>query len=106
MVGHGRRVEGALVAYRLGPANRERVTRFAEKVLGQNRRVNGRVYRRRGLLDGIPHWKLSRGVLILRAEDRPRVVRAIRRWTRAVRWWPITLPRSQLRFLRVHSQDF
>ncbi len=95
---------GAIIAYHLGEGSRSRISRFTERVLGQDRRENGRLYRRRGLLDQIPHWKVSRGVLVVRAQDRARVVRELRRWTRDVEAWPIPLTSKQLRRLATHPE--
>lgn len=90
----------ALITYQLGGLNSSRRTRFAEKVLGQNRKVGDRSYRRRGLLDTVPHWKLNRAVIVVRARDRARVVKEIRNWTTEVFWWPIPLTKRQRRQLR------
>lgn len=95
---------GAIIAYRLGEGPRSRISRFTERVLGQDRRENGRLYRRRGLLDQIPHWKISRGVLVVRARDRNRIVRELRKWTREVEAWPIPLTRRQLRRLSIRPK--
>ena len=93
-------VAGAIITYQLPGMNSSRRTRFAESVLGQDRKVGERTYRRRGLLDTLPHWKVNRGVIVVRAEDRARVVRVIRQWTPEVWWWPIPLTKSELRQLR------
>lgn len=90
---------GVLIAYRLGAGSRSRVSRFTERVLGQDRREHGRLYRRRGLLDSIPHWKVSRGVLVVRATDRAKVLRELRKWTRDLEAWPIPLTPRQMRRL-------
>lgn len=96
----GETTPGAIIAYRLGEGPRSRVSRFTERFLGQDRRENDRTYRRRGTLDTIPHWKVSRGVLVVRAQDRRQVVRELRKWTREVVAWPIPLTHQQLRRLR------
>lgn len=94
------REKGALITYQMPNLDSSRRTRFAEKVLGQDRKVGRRTYRRRGLLDTLPHWKVTRSVIVVRAEDRARVVREIRRWTREVWWWPIPLTKTEMRRLR------
>lgn len=91
---------GAIITYQLPGMTSARRTRFAERVLGQNRKVGERTYRRRGLLDTLPHWKVNRSVIVVRAEDRARVVRAIHQWTDEVWWWPIPLTKPELRQLR------
>lgn len=90
---------GALISYRLEGLDQAGMSRFVEKVLGVDRKVGNRTYRRRGLLDDIPHWKVNRGVVMVRSRDRPGVVRALRGWTRDVEWWEVVLTRRQERRL-------
>jgi hypothetical protein len=97
---------GAIISYQLVGLDPSQHTRFAEKVLGQDQRVKGRTYRRRGLLDSVPHWKVNRGVLVVKAEDRAKVVREIRRWTPEVVWWPIPLTRAQRRRIQGPPEQF
>ncbi|MDE1767324.1 MAG: hypothetical protein KGJ23_16520 [Euryarchaeota archaeon] len=94
------RTPGAIIAYQLGEISPNRKARFTERVLGADRKVEGRTYRRRGFLDEVPHWKVNRGVLLVRAEDRTRVVRALREWTRDVEWWEVALTHQQVRRLQ------
>jgi hypothetical protein len=94
---------GALIVYRLGRLGPSQLPRFTEKVLGMDRKVGDRTYRRRGLLDEIPHWKVTRGVVVVHPEDRARVVREIRRWTHEVEWWEVTLNASQARRVRAQG---
>ena len=98
--GRGGGVEGAIISYKLVGLTASEHTRFAEKVLGADQRVKGRTYRRRGVLDSVPHWRVNRGVIVVQAEDRAKVVREIHRWTADVVWWPIPLTRVQHRRLR------
>ncbi len=95
---------GALITYQLPTLDSSRRTRFAEKVLGQDRKVGNRSYRRRGLLDRVPHWKVNRAVVVVRDKDRARVVKAIREWTDEVFWWPIPLTDRQRRQLSRNSK--
>lgn len=97
---------GAIITYRLPGMTSSRRTRFAEKVLGQNRKVGDRTYRRRGLLDTLPHWKVNRSVIVVREEDRARVVRVLRQWTPDVWWWSIPLTKGDLRQLRIDYGSF
>lgn len=94
---------GVLISYRLEGLDQPRMSRFVEKVLGVDRKVGERRYRRRGLLDGIPHWRVNRGVLMVREQDRTRVVKAIREWTRDVEWWEVALTRKQERRLQLRA---
>jgi len=95
----------ALIVYRLGNLAPSRLPRFTEKILGLDRKVGDRTYRRRGLLDEVPHWKVTRGVVVVKREDRARVVREMRRWTREVEWWDVTLSDRQERRLRTGSSE-
>ena len=72
-------MDGALVAYRL-PAGSPNTAygQLVKKLYGQETSAHGYRYRRKGLLDDVPHRRLIRGVLILRREDRARVVRLLR----------------------------
>src|SRR3972149_5521623 len=72
-------MDGALVAYRI-PAGSPNAAYGAlvKKLYGQETSAHGYRYRRRGLLDDVPHRRLTRGVLIPRREDRGRVVRLLR----------------------------
>ena len=97
-------VEGAIISYRFGEGPRSRISRFTEKVLGQDQKKNGKVYRRRGTLDTIPHWKLSRGVLVVLWKDQRRVVKELKAWDLTIDAWKVRLTGRQARQLRTHSQ--
>jgi hypothetical protein len=101
----GPRITGAIIAYQLRKLPIARKARFTEKILGQDRKVGDRTYHRQGVLDQIPHWKVSRGVLLVRSEHRVRVVKALRQWTPEVEWWEVTLTRAQARRLASLSAD-
>ncbi len=76
-------MEVSVVVFRLptGVPNRE-LGKFVKKFYGQETSSWGGkyTYRRRGLLDGIPHRKLLRGVVILRQRDLGRVLAFLREW--------------------------
>ncbi|MCI4368215.1 MAG: hypothetical protein L3K09_01440 [Thermoplasmata archaeon] len=92
---------GAIIVYRLPPNfPMARRVRFGEKVWGQLRSSGGRTSRRHGALERVPHWKVARGVVVVRAEDGPRVVRELERWDAEVDWWKIDLAPRQLRALQ------
>ena len=93
--------EGTIIVYRLPPRYpAARRVRFMEKVWGQTRTSNGRLSRRHGALERIPHWKVGRGVVIVRARDGPNVVRELERWKAEVMWWPIPLEQGHTRRLQ------
>ncbi len=103
MTRRSKAARGALIAYRLGEVTATHRSRFTQKVLGQDRKVGDREYRRHGLLDEVPHWKVSRGVVVVAARDRVRVVKELRRWTREVDWWEVNLTPRQERRVRLTS---
>lgn len=59
-----------------------RANRFVQKFYGQDAITrSGRYrYRKAGLLDGLPHRKLRRGVVVLRERDWPKVEAFLRDW--------------------------
>ncbi|MGH9071811.1 MAG: hypothetical protein ACRDX8_11745 [Acidimicrobiales bacterium] len=73
----------SVVVFRLPPGtpNRE-LGKFVKKFYGQETSSwKGRyTYRRPGLLDGIPHRKLLRGVVILREKDLAGVLDFLKEW--------------------------
>jgi len=82
------------VIFRLPPGtpNRE-VGKFVKRFYGQETSSwKGRYsYRRQGLLDGIPHRKLLRGVILLRKSDLPPILTFLKAWRARVevrRVWP------------------
>jgi len=69
-------MRGTLIAFTLPTgSDRTRSSAFAKRFYGQETSVQGGRYRyrRRGLLDDVPHIKLARGVIIVQTEDRERV---------------------------------
>lgn len=93
-----------IIAYRFREGPRSRISRFTEKVLGQDRKERGKTYRRKGLLDSIPHWKLSRGVLVVREEDGGRVIQELKKWDLTIHVWKVQLRRGEARLLKPHSR--
>lgn len=69
---------GTLFAFRLKDQSTTVTSRLVKKLYGQETSAGGHHYRRKGLLDDIPHRRLIRGVLVLREEDGPRVRRLLR----------------------------
>ncbi len=71
--------EGVLLAFRLARYDRDRASDLVKKLYGQRTSSHGGtyVYRRKGLLDEIPHVRLIRGVVIVRMEDAGRVARLL-----------------------------
>ncbi len=63
------------LAFRLARYDRDSASELVKKLYGQRTSSHGGkyVYRRKGLLDEIPHVRLIRGVIIVRTEDRHKV---------------------------------
>lgn len=68
-------LEGMLFAFRLRNQSRTATSRFAKKLYGQATSSGGYSYRRKGLLDEIPHRRLIRGVFVVRTAHGPAVRR-------------------------------
>lgn len=64
-----RSVNGTLIAYRTDGASKTATSRVAQKLYGQDTKSRGYRIRRKGLLDGIPHVRLVRGVVVIREKD-------------------------------------
>ena len=64
-----------MIAFRLAKYDKNRASELVKQLYGQATSSHGGRYRyrRRGLLDDIPHCRVIRGVLILRARDADRV---------------------------------
>ena len=73
-------MDGVLIAFRLARYDKDRASELVKRLYGQETSSHGGRYRyrRRGLLDDIPHRRLIRGVLIVRTEDAGRVVELLR----------------------------
>lgn len=68
---------GKIVVFKVFPrAGRHRTDLFVKKFYGQDGTTGHGKYhfRRKGLLEEIPHRKLIRGVIIIRQEDEERIV--------------------------------
>ena len=75
------RERGVLVAFRvMKGSDQASANMFCKKFYGQDTSSHGGRYRYRrpGFLDDIPHRRLIRGVLVLREEDRDKVVEFLR----------------------------
>ena len=91
-------VNGVLIAYRLkSPQNPNVASALVKKLYGQATSCQkGRYrYRRKGLLDEIPYKKLIRGVIIVRNEDKKKVIDFLRDFVSANRGkWESTIIRG------------
>ena len=74
---------GIMIAYRLkSPHNPNTASALVKKLYGQNTSSHkGRYrYRRKGLLDEIPSHRLIRGVIIVRKEDKDKVLNLLKKF--------------------------
>ena len=69
-------VEGTLIAFRLASYDKDQASELVKRLYGQRTSSHGGkyVYRRKGLLDEIPHMRRIRGMVIVRTLDTKRVV--------------------------------
>ena len=72
-------MKGLLIAYRTNGASKTATSRVAQKLYGQDTVSRGYPVRRQGLLEGVPHVRLVRGVLVLRAKDAAAVIQLLER---------------------------
>ena len=72
--------KGILIAFRLSEYDKNRASDLVKRLYGQETSSHGGKYRyrRTGLLEGVPHKRLIRGVVVLREEDAKSVVRLLR----------------------------
>ncbi len=73
-------MEGTLIAFRLAKYDKAQASELVKRLYGQRTSSHGGryVYRRKGLLDEIPHVRLIRGVIIVRTEDAGKVLELLR----------------------------
>ncbi len=91
-----------ILVFRLPPGTpNSELGRFVKKLYGQETSSWGGkyAYRRKGLLDGLPHRKLLRGVVILRERDLGEVVGFLEEWKAQVEVRSIRPTREDLRAL-------
>ena len=69
-------MEATRIAFRLASYDRDTTSELVKCLCGQRMSSHGwkYVYRRKGLLDEIPHVRRMRGAVIVRTEDAGRVV--------------------------------
>ncbi len=96
----------SLLVFRLPPGTLNgEVGKFVKKLYGQaTSSWKGKyTYRRPGLLDGIPHRKLLRGVVIVRRRDQARVLAFLAEWKALVEVREVRPTAEDLRVLERNS---
>lgn len=89
-----RRVEGKIIVFRLlKRVGHVKVNQFCRRFYGYTDRSNrGRYsYKRSGFIDEIPHVRIIRGVVIVRAEDAGKVVSFLNEFGAEVHTWTVVL---------------
>jgi len=72
---------GTLVAFRVfKSAGQKGADMLCKQFYGQYTMTRGKRYRRRGLLDEIPHVKLIRGVIVVSTRDTKEVIKFLRKF--------------------------
>ncbi|MHB1916978.1 MAG: hypothetical protein ACYCPN_07205 [Thermoplasmata archaeon] len=84
---------------------RTRRNQLIQKLYGQVTYTNGHRYHRRGLLEDLHHIRIGRGVVLVREEEGPQVVRLLRAWAKEVDWWPVPLRPKDRRRLALPPSD-
>jgi hypothetical protein len=100
----GAEERGALIVYGVQGTTPTRRNQFHQKLYGQTTSTRGQRYHRVGILERVPHWRVARGVLLVRESDREVVLRMMRAWTSDLVWWPVPLrARDRRRLSRPES---
>ena len=82
------------------------LNRFCQKLYGQDTTTHGGryKYRKRGLLDDIPNWRLIRGVLVLFEEDKDLVLNFLKEWGAETYVWTVELDDGDIKAIRTVQQ--
>lgn len=95
---------GKIIIFRLPPKTKNtNLSKFCQKFYGQDTSSGHGKYRyhRHGLLDGIPHCKLLRGVIIIKKEDVEKVQSFLRGYNAEVHVRTIELSDEDRKILGV-----
>ena len=98
---------GSIIVYRLnGNLKPTQLNRFCQKLYGQDTTTHGGryKYRKRGLLDDIPNWRLIRGVLVLFEEDKDLVLNFLKEWGAETYVWTVELDDGDIKAIRTVQQ--
>ena len=98
-------MDGSLIVFRLkSPQNPNIASDLVKKLYGQaTSNHKGKYhYRRRGLLDEIPYCKFIRGVLIIREEDKDRLIEFLKQYNAEVFVRTVKLTADDKKILKIH----
>jgi hypothetical protein len=94
-------VMGKLIAFRVFKyAGQKGANQVCKRLYGQGTSTRGKVYRRKGLLDEIPHRKLIRGVIILSTRDANEVIKFLKEFNAEVHVRDVVLTQTDRKMLR------
>jgi len=92
---------GKLIAFRVFKyAGQTGANQLCKQLYGQGTSTRGKKYRRRGLLDEIPHRKLIRGVIVLSTRDAKEVIRLLKEFNAEVHVRDVVLTPDDKKALR------
>ncbi|MEA1904292.1 MAG: hypothetical protein U9M97_00170 [Candidatus Hadarchaeota archaeon] len=95
-------MKGRLIAFRVFKRlGQRRTNQFCKQFYGQDTTTQGKKYRRRGVLDRIPHRKLIRGVLVVSTKNADEIVKFLRKFNAEVHVREVSLTPEDKKMLRV-----
>ena len=100
-------MKGTIVIFRLPPKTEHKIlNKFCQRLYGQNTNSWGGKYRyrRRGILDDIPHRKLLRGVVLLLPQDLEKVLTFLEAFDATVYVRQVQLENDDLKHMEIPLQ--
>jgi len=92
---------GKLIAFRVFKyAGQKGANQLCKRLYGQGTSTRGKRYRRVGLLDGIPHRKLIRGVIVLSTRDANDVIKFLKEFDAEVHVRDVVLTQADRKALK------
>jgi hypothetical protein len=96
---------GKLIAFRVYKyVGQKGANQLCKQLYGQGTSTRGKMYRRKGLLDEIPHRKLIRGVIVLSTRDANEVVKFLRKFNAEVHVRDVVLTIDDRKALRIQAR--
>jgi len=91
-------MKAVLICYSLGNVNHDVRSAFKRELIGYvDKSNNGRYeYRRKGLLDRVPHLKPAKGVIIVKDSDCSKIKRLLRKYKAHLKLFNIDIKKSML----------
>lgn len=95
-------MKGIIIVFRLPKKTENKeLSKFCQRFYGQDSSSHKGKYRyhRHGLLDDIPHRKLLRGVIVIRAEDRDKILEFLGQYSVEIHTRQVKLTEEDCRIL-------